>query len=464
MKRLPNFRSFRLSFLIAAGILQRNKFKVIFLIVLLITTAIAQVKFLFFYNPNELKLGFIGTYQEYDLPLEVTRLISQGLVTEDSNGRIKANLVSGWEVGNDATSFKFKLKDGLKWADSTEVKSTDLAFAIPNVLLTTPDDRTIQFNLKESYSPLPSLLTKPILKKGTILGTGPYKIEKVEHSRIFITKLELKALDGKLPNLTIRFYPNEKVAITGFNLGEVQALLGFSNSKTFSGNARVVLMQKTDYSKIVSILLQTKDSLLSSRSLRQALAFAAPQIKDEEVANNPYPHQLWAYNPDSKKYLDNSKEAGDAYDRAKTSLSDEKMSQDLILTATSNLEEVGARVLTAWKALGLNVKLRIESGIAQNFQALLITQSIPADPDQYVLWHATQEKTNLTKYDSKRVDKDLEDGRKLIPEEDRKSKYFDFQKTLLEDAPAIFLYFPKYNIAYLKKKEALLNKVLPLMN
>ena len=110
--------------------------------------------------------------------------------------------------------------------------------------------------------------------------------------------------------------------------------------------------------------------------------------------------------------------------------------------------------------MGFDTKLRIETGIPQNFQALLITQSIPTDPDQYFLWHATQTKTNLTKYDSKRVDKDLEDGRKIITEEDRKQKYFDFQKTLLEDAPAAFLYFPKYNIVYLKKVESLLDKVL----
>jgi len=146
--------------------------------------------------------------------------------------------------------------------------------------------------------------------------------------------------------------------------------------------------------------------------------------------------------------------------RAKTALSDDQLHSELILTATPNLEEVGKVVASAWKTLGFDSKLRVESGIPQNFQALLITQSIPVDPDQYFLWHATQTKTNLAGYNSKRVDKDLEDGRKIISEDDRKAKYFDFQKTLLEDAPAAFLYFPKYNTTYLKKAEPLLNKVL----
>ncbi len=460
MKRNAKLRSLKLFWLVTVEILKRHKLKLFILLFIVLALILVQIKFNLFYNSNRLSLGFIGTYQEHDLPIEVTKLISQSLIEVDESGRSKPNLVSGWEINNDATDFKFKLKDGLKWADNSPIKSQDLTFNVLNTEIKLSDDNLVQFKLKESYAALPSLLTKPIIKKASMIGTGPYKITRIEKSRIFITKIELTPLDSNLPIISIRFYPNEKVAITGFNLGEVQTLFGFTNPKTFSNNPRVSLKQKTDYSKIVSILFQTKDQVLSSRSLRQALAFAAPVIEGEEIANNPYPPKFWAYNPDSKKYLSNMEEAKSALERAKTAVSEDKLKGELILTTTPNLEEAGRTVISAWQKLGLNVKLRIESGIAQNFQSLLITQSIPSDPDQYMLWHATQEKTNLTKYNSKRVDKDLEDGRKIVSEEERKEKYFDFQKTLLEDAPAIFLYFPKYNIAYLKKAEANLEKIL----
>ena len=145
-----------------------------------------------------------------------------------------------------------------------------------------------------------------------------------------------------------------------------------------------------------------------------------------------------------------------------------KLAENILLTSTPNLEEVAKKVIGNWKQLGLNFNLRVESGIPQNFQALLITQSIPYDPDQYFLWHSTQTNTNLSKYSSDccpqsaRVDKDLEDGRKAVNEEDRKTSYLDFQKTLMEDAPATFLYFPKHNIVYLKKAEKNLDRVLKL--
>lgn len=459
MKKLSHLR---LWLKILVEVLRRYRLALFLSLLVLILISFAQIKFKVFSDSNYISVGLIGTYQEHDIPIEVTRLISDPLVEADQQGRMKGKIVTGWETNNDATQFKFKLKDDLKWIDNSSIQSQDLEFAIPNLDISFPDNKTVQFNLKQSFSPLPSLLTKPLIKKGSKIGTGPYRIAKIEKSRIFITKIELESKNLELPRILIRFYPNEKVAISGFNLGEVQVLLGLTNPKTFINNPQVILKQKTDYSKIVSILLQTDDLLFSNRSLRQALAFTTPEIDNEETANNPYPHNLWAYNPDAKKYLANLEEGKSALERAQSQLTKEKLSSEIVLTTTPNLEEIGNKIMNSWKKLGLNIKLRVESGIPQNFQALLITQSIPQDPDQYYLWHTTQTKTNLTGYDSKRADKDLEDGRKIIIEEDRKEKYFDFQKTLLEDAPAIFLYFPKYNIVYLKKSEKLLNKILYL--
>lgn len=455
-----NFKAAKVTLLIVFEYLKRSWLWVLGVGLILVILAILQSNFKFFYSSNTLKLGLVGTYQEHDLPKEVTSLLSAGLVEAGNDGKIKPNLVSGWEVNNDATQFKFKLKDNLHWSDNSLFKASDLEFDIPNTTVSYPDDKTIQFNLKEAYSPFPSLLIKPAFKKGTLVGMGPYRIIKIEKSRIFITKITLQAFDSKMPTVYIRFYPSEKVAVTGFALGEVQVLLGLSNPKLVPSNPLTALKQKTDYSKMVTVLYQTSDSLLSNRSLRQALSYQIPQIIGEEISNNPYPPNSWAYDKNAKKYFANEKEAKEALERAKSNLPDDKLHAEILLTATPNLAEVGQIIVTEWKKLGFDAKLRAESGIPQNFQALLITQSIPVDPDQYFLWHATQTKTNLTKYDSKRADKDLEDGRKMIGEDERQAKYFDFQKTLLEDAPAAFLYFPKYNIVYLKKTEPLLDKIL----
>lgn len=436
--------------------------------IILFFLAVLQIKFKSFYSTDYLSEGFVGTYQEHDIPEEVKRLLSDSLVILDKSGRIKPNLSEKWDVNKDATQYKFIIKDNLYWADGSKIKSHDLELNIPDAEITTADDKTIQFKLKEPYSPFPSLLTKPVFKKGTKIGTGPYQIKKIEKSRIFITKITLESIKGDLPTLYIRFYPNEKVAQTGFYLGEVQALFGVTNPRVFNKNSITGVKQKVDYSKIVTILYNTKDPLFSNRSFRQALSFQAPKIAGEEEANSPFPKFHWVYNEGAKKYLANPKEAQDAFERAKSNLAEDKLKESISLTSTPSLEEVARQIITNWNQLGFDIKLRIESGIPQNFQSLLITQSIPADPDQYFLWHSTQTNTNLSKYSadccpsSARVDKDLEDGRKATIEDDRKSNYFDFQKTLMEDSPATFLYFPKYNIVYLKKAEKNLEKVLKL--
>jgi len=446
---------------------RRNSAKVFTALLILLLGFFLQFKFeILKFGTNTVYEGLVGTFQEHDLPLEVTRLVSTSLVEVDEVGRAKPALASSWQVNDDATDYKFSLKDKATWIDGQPVKSSDLEFSIPNTTVSFPDDKTIEFKLNESYSAFPSLLAKPVIKKGSLMGTGPYRIKKIEKSRIFITKVVLESPARNLPQVVVRFYPNEKTALTGFALNEIQSLLGISDGAIATSaelkNPLVKLKTKNDFTKIVGIFYNTQDPVLANRSLRQSLSFSAPLIAGQVEANNPYPPFFWAINTDAKDYLGKVDEARGALERAKAAGSSELLNKELVLTTTSQLENIGKQIISAWREIGINALLRVESGIPQKFQALLITQSIPADPDQYFLWHGTQKETNLSKYDQKRVDKDLEDGRKLIKEDDRKQAYLDFQKVLLEDAPATFVYFPKYNILYMKKVENKLNQVLPL--
>ena len=416
-------------------------------------------------NPNRsssVSEGIIGTFQEYDLPNVATRLMSEGLVEMDGSGKVITKLASGFETNNDATEFKFKLKPNLTWIDNTPVLSEDLIFHIPDVEVSYPDSSTIHFKLKDSFSAFPSLLAKPIFKKDTLVGTGPYKVVKLEKSLIFITKITLTPKEPSMPVVILRFYPNEKIAHSAFWLGEVQSLLGVNSLEEFKFHPQAETRELPSYNRIVAILYNVSDPFLASRSLRQALSYSAPVFKDEVVAKTPISPNSWAFNGAVNDYLGNFEAAKQALVRARSTIKPEDLEKQITLTVTPQLSEVGSQIIAAWQGLGLKTVVRIESGIPQNFQALLITQTIPSDPDQYSFWHSTQSKTNLTKYSSARVDKDLEDGRKMVSEDMRKEKYHDFQRALLEDSPATFLYFPKYNVVYLKKAKDKIDKILPL--
>lgn len=404
--------------------------------------------------------GVVGVYEEGNLPDVVTNLVSTGLVSIDESDLPKPNLAQNWTVNPEGTVYDVKLKKNLNWSDGTQIKSSDINITLSDVVANYPDLQTIQYKINDSFSPFLSLLSKPVFKTGTHIGIGPYKIDQIKKDNNIVKKLTLKPVsDKKLPDITVRFYPSEKIARNALKIGEIQSLFGVNESNMESKNQTLAAFSKPTYKQVVTVFYNTKDAILSDENFRLALSFAAPVIKNEIRAKTPISPLAWAFNgsDEVKEYLGNG-------EQAKSYLSKVKNGRDstIILTVTSSLKTTGERVVEAWNKLGIKSVLRVESGIPQNFQALLITQNIPSDPDQYALWHSTQIQTNISKISHPRIDKDLEDGRKSTDQEVRKARYLDFQKILLDRAPATFLYFPKYNVIYLKKIEGNLKKVLEL--
>lgn len=425
---------------------------VLALIVLLFKTAPE------FFPKETISEGIVGVYTRNNLPLSVANLISKPLVSLDKTGRPKPELAEGWQVNNNATVYTFNLRKGLYWSDGSQVKSSDIKLNLPDVEVSYPNESTLEFKLADSFTPFPSLLTAPVFKGDSLLGVGNFKVESEEKNHGIIKKLLLSPKSGEsLPLVSIHFYPDERTAKTAFELGEVESLVGFSDTTSLQGQPSIGFKKITGFNKLVAIFYNTKDPVLSDKNMRRALSSATPVVDGEEKAKTPLPSFSWAFNDDVKDLL------GDP-ESAKSYLGKVQAGGDSTITLTTvpSLAYLGEKIIKGWNENGIKAVLRVESGIPQNFQALLLSESIPADPDQYALWHSTQTNTNLSKYSSPRVDKDLEDGRKTGNPEQRREKYLDFQRVLVDDSPATFLYFPKVQVVYRKKAEDNLNKILPL--
>lgn len=410
-----------------------------------------------------LKQGIIGTHTEEDLPEMATKLLSSGLVRIDQAGNPQSDLAERWEATSEGKIYTVTLKENLYWVDGTPIKASD--FSVPfkeaNVEQRVVDDRTIEYTLPDSFTPFPTLLNRQVFKHGTqYLGSGPYKISRIRKDGIFVKELTLDSSNENLPRVIMRFYPNEKTAKSALKLGEIHALMGVNEPGELQKERIYKVKYHTDYQQLVTIFYNTADPIMSDENLRVALSYAAPSIKDEAEAKTPISPFSWAYNPQVRDYLSNMEQAQVSFKKVQNK--DKLKESPIVLTTTPFLKAIGDQVIEEWKKLGVEAVLRTESGIPQNFQALLITQHIPADPDQYALWHSTQSQTNISKYASPRVDKDLEDGRKVADMEVRKARYQDFQRVLLDDAPATFLFFPKYNILYMKKVEPHLQELINL--
>ncbi len=118
------------------------------------------------------------------------------------------------------------------------------------------------------------------------------------------------------------------------------------------------------------------------------------------------------------------------------------MEDPIKLVTTPPLLSIAEQIANHWREAGIKTTVQVSSIVPDEYQTFLTILDIPKDPDQYAFWHSTQTQTNLSGYKNPRIDKLLEDGRTQLAIEERRKIYLDFQRFLLEDIPAAFLYHP----------------------
>lgn len=377
------------------------------------------------------RIGIIGKYTVSTLPPDIQNLISTGLTTLSPDGTPQPGLAESWQLVNNNKEYLFTLKNGLTWHDGQPVLSSDINYNFNDVATSAVDPQTVKFTLKEPFPPFPVIVSQPIFQKG-LLGTGEYQVKAVESTGQIIERLHLSK------NLTFKFYPNEKAAKTAFKLGELDEIRGITDVNDLSRWNNIKITPQVNYHQFVALFFDTQNPKYSSKSFRQALAYA---LKDrwEPIALTPISPLSWAYNKDVKPYaydLENAKNL-----LGKSGGENNEPVKTIDLATTSSLIPTAEQIKLDWQQLGIETKIKVIQSLDEGFDLLLVTQEIPADPDQYALWHSTQE-GNISHYKSPKVDGLLEEGRKSFDQEKRREIYFDFQKALAEDLPAIFLFYP----------------------
>ena len=392
------------------------------------------------------RIGLVGQYTLNTLPLSVSQNISRGLTKIDQTGQVIPDLALNWEISEDETLYTVNLKKDIFWSDNTPIKAKDLNFSIPDVQFKVIDDDTLSFRLKESYAPFLSLLARPVFSKNN-QGAGKFMIKSLKYSGQYLKSIELTSFKQ---NLYYRFYPSNEAAWLGFKLGEVDQLQNLLiNPLSGSWKDKVKLETQVNYGQYLGIIFNLKDSYLSNKSLRQALAYALERKSDtpETRALTPINPYSWVFNPKVKPYDFNPAQAKELFDKF-TQEATISGRLELRLDTSESFLSLAESIAASWeKVLNITTKVKVVNSIDPGFQALLVAQEIPLDPDQHALWHSTQD-TNITHYSDLKIDKLLEDGRKISDLAKRKEIYQDFQRFLVEDSPAIFLEHPTvYNIS-----------------
>jgi peptide/nickel transport system substrate-binding protein len=242
-------------------------------------------------------------------------------------------------------------------------------------------------------------------------------------------------------------------------------------------------IHKFDISRYFAVFInQTKSLPLADDNVREALTYATnrQEIIDNVLNGNGNPVHSpildamigFSADIDSRTFdLDkansvlesNGWKRGDDGSRSKNGT---PLQFTLTTTDWPELAQTAEILKSQWAKVGANVNVQTYSisDIQQNYirpreyEALLFGQVLGADPDPYSFWHSSQKRDpglNLSLFGDNSTDKLIEDGRVEFDPAKRASIYQDFQKKLISETPAIFLYSPDYVYPVNKKVQGI---------
>lgn len=393
-------------------------------------------------------IGVVGAYTVDNMPFYILTDLSEGLTEIAEDGKPIPAAAKSWKITDNGKTYMFILHTNMYFTDGTNFTSSTVDYKFSDAVIERPSKYVIIFKLKDSYSPFLTTVSRPIFKRGFV-GLNNYKIKNVSLNGSFVKSIELVSARGPYSVKTYKFYPSSDSLKTSFLLGEVTKAVGLSDdmfrTAEFKHFPNLTEQKVVNYDQLVTLFFNTQDKELSSRDIRNGLTYALPDTFTEGKRSYTFfPPQSWAHSP-QYLYAQDTPHAKQLTEDLRSS----SQSAVLQIKTLPKYLKTAEIVANAWQQIGLKTAIEVVDTIPTKFQIFLGEFSLPKDPDQYMIWHSGQE-NNITKYESKRIDKLLEDGRKTVSMESRKQIYADLQKYLLADSPAAFLYFP-YDYTIIRK-------------
>ena len=448
------------------------------------------------------------------------------LIKYDENLNHAPELASKWIISDDQKTITFKLKENLFWADGTPLTSDDVLFTWrlvtdPNTrtpyasdyLLVkdaqTPNKQTFTVTYEQNYAPALDtwaslqILPKHVLKDEDInntffsrkpTGSGYYQLDQWINGQQVTLKRNKNSTQGQalIEKLTSRIIPDtssqflELIAdnIDLMNINPIQYQRVFPSREDLKQKIGLYKELGNGYTYLGFNL---KQAPFNDPKVRQAMNYA---INKEEIIKgvllglgeaiaSPYkPGTRWnneslsPYPYDPSKALALLKEAGYERNPAGILVKDGKPFEFEILTNQNKQREMTAvLVQRRLKEIGIDVKIRVLEWASfinrfiktGDFKAVVLGWSLSLDPDQFNIWHSSQQgpgQFNFVGYENPRVDELLELGRRELDNDKREEIYHEFSKLLLEDSPIVYLY-AGYGLSAINKRVQGIKKPAP---
>ncbi|MFP3953628.1 MAG: ABC transporter substrate-binding protein [Candidatus Acetothermia bacterium] len=423
---------------------------------------------------------------------EVLENVYNTLVTVGDDLTPQPAIAKSWEVSEDGLTWTFHIREGIKFHNGRTLVAGDIEYSLERIMdpdtgsgaawrlatvenISAPDDDTVVIALQNPY---PGLLTKVGGYKGMAIvakenvesgkintrpvGTGPFEfVEHVPGDRVVLSKNEeyweeeLPYLDG----INFRVIPDETVRKTSLLTGEVHWIDSVPSQEIEQLKKRDnVVLGESSGTAYWYAAFNLDHEPFGDRRVRKAIAMsinrseiAAAAKWDAAVANDsPVPEASY-WSTDYHPYLGEQN-----YDKAEQLLTEAGYPNGFnagVMVSTQYPGTVrAAQVMQAQVArIGVNLKIRtlewgtwLEEQSAGNFDIYINGWIDNLDPDDYFYaQHYTGEVFNFTGYSNEELDELLDEGRMEPVKEKRYELYSEIEKTLIDDAPYVYIYIPK---------------------
>ena len=447
---------------------------------------------------------------------DVASHIYNGLVKYDKNLNIIGDLAESWDISRDNLTITFHLRKNVRWHDGKPLTAHDVLYTYKVIIdPKTPtaysgdfllakkaeviDDYTFRVTYEKPFAPaliswgtavMPrhllegkDITTSPLARSP--IGTGPYRFKEwITGDRIVLIE-NPDYFEGRpyLDRYMARVIPDTATMF-----------LELKNSGIdMAGLTPLQYTKQTDYPKFrqefnrfkylsftyAYLGYNLRHPLFREKRVRQALTYA---INRQEIiegillgqgvaADGPYKPDMWAYNPNVKKYgydpgkaLALLQESGFTKGPDNLLYKNGKPFEFTILTNQGNDVRIRCAELIQRRLgeLGITIKIRVIEWASfvnefidkRNFEAVILGWTMPQDPDLFDIWHSSKQgpkELNFIGFQDKEVDDLLVKARHTLNQEERKKYYWRVQEILSEEQPYTFLYIPYATIAIHKR-------------
>jgi peptide/nickel transport system substrate-binding protein len=423
--------------------------------------------------------------------LSIIYSIYESLVKQDNQGNYQPSLAESWEVGEDARSWRFNLRSGVKFHNGETLHANDVVATLGRVLdpsiggafgtqgvyisyignaeISALDDSTVQIITEEPMADLLDLVVAmPISPESELaklpnqyVGSGPYKIAEQNE-----TQTILEAHDeywGKAPAYGEIHWIAERDSqkrVDALLNGEadVASGIGIEDTERIAQGAETVV-HELESGLCIIFMLNAQKGPCMDRRVRQALNYAldVDQIIEEVKKGaasrlNGYltPHHF-GYNPETPVYPYDPEKARNLL--AEAGYGDGlNLVFDIPTVMPNEARELTAMMVEQYEQVGISVEVvehEDRPGYAQMVREKRINDACCFDSSPRSTYRVLREKIQSTLrgpwwqgYENLEVNALIEQAEATVSDTERQKIYQQIYTMITDDAPWIFLYRP----------------------